>query len=870
MVTMESEWDQCELPGYDQYEEQCGTKTVPLTLCNPGYKRVWWCVQGADGLPEGFDPSHDMCDNCLPNTFQKMYNKCRVCHPCSVCDEGETVEKACEMDSDTICTPLNPEPTTRSLPPPFKEATTSSKEAAYSLEPSTAASLTDDSTPTTDQTDLPGESPEVLPISTPYASNKWLYVCLAIIVALAVMLMFALIGWWKEYLARKKLQDNQENIPLDVMMRNGNARYEGDGDRGHEEIDPLLGDERQNEGAGAVQNPVDRDAVQASGDAAVDDTTDHGFAEGSPDDAADDGAIGESCSASDIATNDTDGGLSDGAQGSAADVREAAEHPLVVDRTTDNGFAEGSPDDAADIDAIGRSDSASDTATDDIDGGSSDGAHGSSSDSAHGSSSDGAHGSAADVTEAAEHSLDQHTKEEATGGKDAGIDGADVGASSRGGLDFNIPAVNPVGVGDGASGALPDDLSSMKGTSTVKDIIASGDSHTDGADGGGVATHSGLDIEDIADKSTMDINDGAKRVTGGYHATPNAAPDELATNTSSDENSCTDGTCTNKSNNASVPPSGFAPDLQLDGASGHSSGHTSGHPSSASGDPSGAASGHSLGGASGLPSGGASGLPSGGASGHPSASASGHPSGDASGHPSTIASGHPSGDASGHPSGSASGHPSASASGHPSGSASGHPSGSASGHPSGGASGPPSGGASGHPSGGASGHPSGGASGHPSGSASGHPSGSASGHPSGSASGHPSGSASGHPSGSASSLPSGAGDDDRRTNTTPEQVRPVTKADDVVTTKFLQHVAQELPHVQIKIICRMLGLQERDISNVEALTLKEEQGFEFLKTLLGAVGKDLTYRSLIQAMNKSKNKHYADHLIRDFHIPEEL
>eukprot|EP00057_Strongylocentrotus_purpuratus_P002788 XP_003725254.1 PREDICTED: uncharacterized transmembrane protein DDB_G0289901 [Strongylocentrotus purpuratus] len=759
----ESEWDQCELPGYDQYEEQCGTKTVPLTLCNPGYKRVWWCVQGADGLPEGFDPSHDMCDNCLPNTFQKMYNKCRVCHPCSVCDEGETVEKACEMDSDTICTPLNPEPTTRSLPPPFKEATTSSKEAAYSLEPSTAASLTDDSTPTTDQTDLPGESPEVLPISTPYASNKWLYVCLAIIVALAVMLMFALIGWWKEYLARKKLQDNQENIPLNEVPCNGDARHEGDRDLGHEERAPLLHveDERLNEGAEAAQNPVDGDGGQASGDPAV-------------------------------------------------------------DGTTDNGFAEGRPDHAADVNAVGGSGSASDTTTDDTDGGSSDGAHGSSSDSAHGSSSDGAHGSAADVTEAAEHSLDQHTKEEATGGKDAGIDGADVGASSRGGLDFNIPAVNPVGVGDGASGALPDDLSSMKGTSTVKDIIASGDSHTDGADGGGVATHSGLDVEDIADKSTMDINDGAKQVTGGYHATPNATPDELATNTSSDENSCTDGTCANKSNNASVPPSGFAPDLQLDGASGHSSGHTSGHPSSASGDPSGAASGHSLGGASGLPSG--------GASGHPSASASGHPSGDASGHPSSIASGHPSGDASGHPSGSASGHPSGSASGHPSGSASGHPSGSASGHPSGGASGPPSGGASGHPSGSASGPPSGGASGHP----------------------------------------SGAGDDDRRTNTTPEQVRPVIKADDVVTTKFLQHVAQELPHVQIKIICRMLGLQERDISNVEALTLKEEQGFEFLKTLLGAVGKDLTYRSLIQAMNKSKNKHYADHLIRDFHIPEEL
>lgn len=90
--------------------------------------------------------------------------------------------------------------------------------------------------------------------------------------------------------------------------------------------------------------------------------------------------------------------------------------------------------------------------------------------------------------------------------------------------------------------------------------------------------------------------------------------------------------------------------------------------------------------------------------------------------------------------------------------------------------------------------------------------------------------------------------------------------DDVVTTQFLQHVAQEIPHILSKRICRMLGLKEKEIVDIEALMHKEEQGFEFLKKLLGDVGKDLTYRSLLQAMVKSKNKHYADILIRAFHI----
>lgn len=90
--------------------------------------------------------------------------------------------------------------------------------------------------------------------------------------------------------------------------------------------------------------------------------------------------------------------------------------------------------------------------------------------------------------------------------------------------------------------------------------------------------------------------------------------------------------------------------------------------------------------------------------------------------------------------------------------------------------------------------------------------------------------------------------------------------DDVVTTQFLQHVAQEIPQILSKKICRMLGLKEKEIVDVEAQMHKDEQGFEFLKKLLGAVGKDLTYRSLLQAMINSGNKHYADHLISDFHI----
>lgn len=89
---------------------------------------------------------------------------------------------------------------------------------------------------------------------------------------------------------------------------------------------------------------------------------------------------------------------------------------------------------------------------------------------------------------------------------------------------------------------------------------------------------------------------------------------------------------------------------------------------------------------------------------------------------------------------------------------------------------------------------------------------------------------------------------------------------DVVTTQFLQHVAQVFSLTQLKIVCRMLGLLERDIEDIEALKVPEERGFECLKKLLGQRGKDLTYARLIAALIKSKNKNYADQLINEFNI----
>ncbi|XP_063965186.1 uncharacterized protein LOC135156581 isoform X3 [Lytechinus pictus] len=629
------DWAQCEFQGFEDYEEVCHTETITLPTCNPGYRRAWSCLPDFDGHPEDFDPIHDVCDRCPPNTFQSFYNKCPVCHNCSVCDEGETVQTQCDMETDTVCSPSDSKQSTSpltSLGPTVKEMMPPSVDPNSSLQPSITDGMSPDGqTQRTHETDLPIA-----------------LICLG----------------WREWHFRKKLQDTnngQQNIQLETRLANGKAPH-GSDDKDREErgvSEPLLGGCKNGEAGRASGHASNGRPGHLAGGASGD----------APGVASGGASRGTSSTAS--------GSLSGAAFGLPADLDPRCQYDGVYGHP---------PDDA-------------------------------SFHSSNNTSGDDAPGHA--TADAPYYSPERICGQPIVSASEDCPDGA-LGQPTAGSSDN--PSEGVLGhPDDGAPGHRSDVISGQPSCGTF--------SHPDEGATSDPSSDHGFD--DPLNSATDNQSDSTLE-----HRSNGACGNHL------------ESTLGHQYNNTSSQPAKSASANLLINSSDHQSDSAS---------ESITASVHS-------------------ACGHQSETASGNVSDNASSLDSASIPHLSDNDSDDQPEGNC-----------------------------------------GQPTGGATGH----------------------------------------------SFNS-AGDDDRGNDTI--SARPGIPADDVVTTKFLQHVVQELSHIQIKATCRLLGLQEKDIDNIEALCHRDEQGFEFLKKLLGVVGKDLTYRALLDALKTLKNKHHADNLIRDFNI----
>eukprot|EP00057_Strongylocentrotus_purpuratus_P013366 XP_011667840.1 PREDICTED: uncharacterized protein LOC100893215 [Strongylocentrotus purpuratus] len=127
-----SVWDSCEFGDtLAPYDESCPNGAEDILPCNPGQLKVQECI-GQDR-----DTSR-MCDPCPQKFYQKYYNRCTQCHPCSECGPNEQIKQPCTDETDTDCESIiPPDPVPTTTPTPTTDAPV----------PSLTTQIIDESTP---------------------------------------------------------------------------------------------------------------------------------------------------------------------------------------------------------------------------------------------------------------------------------------------------------------------------------------------------------------------------------------------------------------------------------------------------------------------------------------------------------------------------------------------------------------------------------------------------------------------------------------------------------------------------------------------------------------------------------------------------